>query len=69
VSHGKRLQSVLVLEDDLMVMSMFRAILQKAGFFVLSAQSAEVVLCWTSDPMLHIDLLVADMHPRDQEPT
>ena len=55
-------KNALVLEDDHGVLSVFRLVLQKAGFCVLSAQTAEAALCWTNDPTLHFDLLVADMH-------
>ena len=51
----------LVLDDERVVLAVFRKALQNHGFVVLAAETAEAALRWSDDRQLRIDLFVADV--------
>ena len=51
----------LVLDDERVVLEVFRKALQNHGFIVLAAETAEAALRWSNDRQLRIDLFVADV--------
>ena len=54
-------RTALVLEDEPVVLAVFRAVLQRNGFIVLAAERGEVALRCSSDRRLRIDIVVADI--------
>jgi CheY-like chemotaxis protein len=54
------MKTILLVEDDPVVMSVFRSVLQSKGYAILEATSAEQALKWLGNPQ-RIDLIIADV--------
>lgn len=54
-------RTALVVEDEPLVLAVFRTILQRNGFIVLAAETGEAAFHWSYDRALRIDLVVADI--------
>jgi two-component system cell cycle sensor histidine kinase/response regulator CckA len=52
--------TALVIENERLVLGVFRTILQMRGFVVLAAETADIALRYCNDRRLEIDLVVAD---------
>ena len=55
------LRTALVLEGEPLVLAVFRAVLQRSGFRVLSNATAEAAIHYSDDRTLRIDLIIADI--------
>ena len=54
-------RTALILEDEPLVVEVFRKVLQNNGFVVLAAETAEAALRWYNDHKLRIALIIADI--------
>jgi len=54
------MKTILVVEDDPFVLSVFRSVLRPKGYAILEATSAEQALRWCGSPQ-RIDLIIADV--------
>ena len=54
------MKTILVVEDDPFVLSVFRSVLRPKGYAILEATSAEQALKWYGTPQ-QIDLIIADV--------
>ena len=54
------MKTILLVEDDPLVMGVFRSVLQSKGYAILEATSAEQALKWLGNPQ-RIDLIIADV--------
>ena len=58
--RAEAMKTILVVEDDPFVLSVFRSVLRPKGYAILEATSAEQALKWYGTPQ-QIDLIIADV--------
>ena len=54
-------RTALLLEDEPIVLTVFRKALENTGFTVLVAERSEAAHRWSNDPRVQIDVIVADL--------